>query len=113
MVWWDPLIVAAPGTFHNDLLSRAHLENLAPRGAGRYPRVSPETLLDPRLEVVVSPDSIDTRAGYRGLLGTPEGQRLASGKVRTIWLPADLANRPGPRLVTALEELVAIREQSP
>jgi hypothetical protein len=33
--------------------------------------------------------------------------------VRVIWLPADPASRPGPRLPLALEALVAAREADP
>ncbi len=109
VVWWEPLIVAAPGTFHDDLLRRAGLDNLAPGRGGRYPRVDPELLLDARLEVAVVPDESDIRAGFRRTLASPAGVRLASGEVRTIWLPADAASRPGPRLPDALDALVAAR----
>ena len=80
VVWWEPLIVAAPGTFHDDLLRRAALANLAPAGAGRYPRVDPELLLDPRLEVVVAADEPDLRAGFARTAATPAGveDRLAA-----------------------------------
>ena len=111
VVWWDPLIVAAPGTFHDDLLRRAALDNLAAGGAGRYPRVDPELLLDPRLQVVVAPDEPDVRAGFARVLRARTGARLASGTVRVLWLPADAASRPGPRLPDALEALVAARER--
>jgi ABC-type Fe3+-hydroxamate transport system substrate-binding protein len=110
VVWWEPLIVAAPGTFHDDMLRRAGLANLAPGSAGRYPRVDPEILLDPRLEVVVAPDERDLREGFARTFGSPAGDRLASGAIPVVWLPADLANRPGPRLPAALEALVAARE---
>lgn len=109
VVWWEPLIVAAPGSFHDNLLRRAGLSNMAPQGAGRYPRASRELLLDPRLEIVVAPDEDDLRTAHRGLLAKPEGSHLASGRVEVIWLPADPASRPGPRLVEALETLVAAR----
>lgn len=109
VVWWDPLIVAAPGTFHDDLLRHAGLANLAPAGAGRYPRASNELLLDPRLEVVVAPDEPPLRDLFRSLLDRAEGGRLARGTVQVIWLPADPASRPGPRLVEALEALVEAR----
>jgi len=109
VVWWEPLIVAAPGTFHHDLLRLAGLANLAPEGAGRYPRTSTELLLDPRLEVVVAPDEPPLRAMFQSLLGRAEGARLARGAVEVIWLPADPASRPGPRLVDALEALVEAR----
>jgi iron complex transport system substrate-binding protein len=113
VVWWDPLIVAAPGTFHDDLLRLARLDNLAPRHAGRYPRVSPEMLLDPVLQTVVAPDEPVVRQGFARVLHSPAGRRLASGRVALIWLPADLANRPGPRLPRALELLVAARQERP
>ena len=110
VIWWEPLIVAAPGTFHDDLLRRARLVNLAPTGAGRYPRVDPELLLDPRLEVVVAADEPDLRDGL-------ERSRLAgrarSGSVGMHWLPAAPASRPGPRLPEALEALLAAREANP
>jgi ABC-type Fe3+-hydroxamate transport system substrate-binding protein len=109
VVWWNPLIVAAPGTFHDDLLRRARLADLAPSSAGRYPRVNPEVLLDPRLDVVVAPDEPDLRAGFARVVASAAGSRLASGAVRVIWLPADLVDRPGPRLPGALEALVAAR----
>ena len=113
VVWWEPLIVAAPGTFHDDLLRHAGLSNLAPASGGRYPRVDPEQLLDPRLQVVAAPDERDLREGYRTLTGSPAGQRLASGALELIWLPADPASRPGPRLPEALEALVTAREAHP
>jgi len=109
VVWWDPLIVAAPGTFHDDMLRRSRLENLAPAAAGRYPRVDPELLLDARLAVIVAPDEPDLRAGFARLTASPFGARLAAGTPRVIWLPADLADRPGPRLPAALEALVTAR----
>jgi iron complex transport system substrate-binding protein len=111
VVWWDPLIVAAPGSFHDDLLGRANLENLAPRGGGRYPQVDPELLLDPCLEVVVAPEETDLRAGFDRVRRSPAGARLDAGQVRVIWLPADPASRPGPRLADALDALVAARQE--
>jgi cobalamin transport system substrate-binding protein len=108
-VWWNPLIVAGPGTFIDDVLLRARLVNLAPGSAGRFPRVDPELLLDPHLDVVVAPDEPDLREGFERILASPAGSRLAAGKVRVIWLPADLADRPGPRLPAALKALVTAR----
>jgi ABC-type hemin transport system substrate-binding protein len=113
VVWWQPLIVAAPGTFHDDLLRRAGLDNALARAAGRYPPVDPELLLDPQLAVVVSPDEADVRATFTSLACSPAAARLRAGAVRVIWLPADAASRPGPRLVDALEALVAAREVAP
>lgn len=113
VVWWDPLIVAAPGTFHDDLLRLAGLVNRAPAGAGRYPRLDPETLLDPTLDLVVAPDEGENRPLFAKLLTRPAGLRLARGSLPVLWVPADPASRPGPRLPLALEALLAAREANP
>jgi len=113
VVWWEPLIVAAPGTFHDDLLRLAGLDGTAPRVAGRYPRVDPEVLLDTRLAIVVAPDEPDVRATFTAVSTRPVAGRIRSGATRVIWLPADAVSRPGPRLVDALELLVAAREAAP
>ncbi len=113
VVWWEPLLVAATGTFHDDLLRRAGLVNVAPAAAGRYPRVDPELLLDPRLEVVVAPDEPDVHATFEAVRSRPVASRLRAGTTRVLWIPANLANRPGPRLVDGLEALIAAREDSP
>jgi iron complex transport system substrate-binding protein len=113
VVWWKPLMVAAPGTFHDDLLRIAHVVNLAPRHAGRYPQVSEELLLDPSLKVLVVADEPDLRAGFAVVVHEPVGRRLAEGRVRVVWLPADPASRPGPRLPQALDALVAARLKAP
>ena len=107
------MIVAAPGTLHDDLLRHAGLDTTAPRIAGRYPRVDPELLLDRRLAVVVTPDEPDARVTFAAVSTRPAADRIRSGALRVIWLPADLVSRPGPRLADALELLVAARESEP
>jgi iron complex transport system substrate-binding protein len=113
VVWWEPLMVAAPGTVHHDLLRRSGLSNLAPGGAGRYPRLQPEILLDRRLLVVVTVDETDVTAGLERLSRTPPGRRLASGEIRLVALPADEASRPGPRLPQALHRLSSALAMQP
>ncbi len=109
IVWWQPLMVAGPGTFHHDLLAAAGLANLAPAGGGRYPRINPELLLDPRLDTIVVPDEEDLRTGFAQMAREAIGRRLNSGTVAVLWLAADPASRPGPRVVEALEQLVEMR----
>ena len=107
------MIIAAPGTVHDDLLRRAGLDSTVPRLAGRYPRVDPEVLLDRRLAILVTPDEPDARATFAAVSARPLAERIRSGALRVIWLPADLVSRPGPRLADALELLVAARESDP
>ncbi len=113
VAWWDPLVVAAPGTVHDDLLRLAGLVNRAPAGGGRYPRVDPEVLLDPTLDLVVAPRDPSGVALHAALVARPAGRRLASGSLPVIWLPADPASRPGPRWPIALETLLSAREARP
>lgn len=109
VVWSQPLLAAAPGTFHHDLLAAARVTNLAPAGGGRYPPLNPEILLDRRLDLLIAPDDPDIRAGLRHLSEQPAGRRLRSGDLPVLWLAADPASRPGPRLLEALEQLVDLR----
>jgi len=113
VAWWDPLMVAGPGTVHHDLLALAGLDNRAPARGGRYPRVDPEVLLDPALQVLVAPADPDSRPLVDALLRRPAGLRLRRGTLPLIWLPADPASRPGPRLLLALDVLLAAREAAP
>ncbi len=109
VVWWQPLMVAGPGTFHHHLLAAAGVANLAPGGAGRYPRINPELLLDPRLDTVVVPDEPEMRTAFARLAEKPMSRRLLSGGTAMLWLAADPASRAGPRLAEALEQLVDAR----
>lgn len=113
VAWWDPLMVAAPGTVHHDLLELAGLANRAPARGGRYPRVDPEVLLDPAVDLVVAPADPASRPLFEALLHRPAGFRLRRATLPVIWLPADPASRPGPRLLLALDTLMEAREAAP
>jgi cobalamin transport system substrate-binding protein len=115
IVWPDPPIVAGRSTFVGDLLARARLTNAAPAAAGDWPRVSFETLAawDPRL--IVRPETAENRAAFEKAFA-PGGRFTllsASRDGRVLVLPGDLLERPGPRLVEALERLVAALEARP
>lgn len=108
VVWPDPPILAGHDTFVGDLLQHARLENAAPRSAGAWPRVSFETLAawDPRL--VIRPDTPENHAAF-GKAFAPGGRwdvLPAVKEKRVLVLPGALLERPGPRLVDALERLV-------
>ena len=104
VVWWEPLIVAAPGTFHDDLLpprrprttSRRRCRPLPARRPGGAPRPPPRGRRDARRA---------RRACYlrRRVATAPAPTDRVRCTARVIWLPADPASRPGPRLPDALE----------
>jgi iron complex transport system substrate-binding protein len=99
----SPVIAAGVGTFLDELLRAAGGENAASSFSGRYPRFSVENLL------AASPDMIFL-AAMDGVESFPdevtrweEVPAFRDGEV--IILDGDLVTRPGPRMVSALEEI--------
>ena len=102
----SPIIVAGNGTFLDELVRAPGGINAAGRFAGRYPRLSLEDL------IAAGPDIILV-AGMTGVEGfSPDVSRWAevpafrNGDVVT--LDGDLVTRPGPRMVTALENVARV-----
>lgn len=106
IVWHDPLMTAGSGTLQDELIQKAGGANIS-RGIADYGNVS--------LEVVVkeNPGVIIAGAGH----GSVEDQTLQyarseprlrdtaarqTGRVHAV--DADLASRPGPRIVDGLEQ---------
>lgn len=109
LVWPDPPVVAGAGTFVGDLLGRAGFTNAVPMGAGDWPRVSLETLAAWNPDLVVRPATPENDDAFRAAFGSGRFRvvpALREGRVAT--LPGDLLERPGPRLVDALEKLAAL-----
>ncbi len=110
VIWPDPPVVAGPDSFLGDLLSRAGLVNVVPRKAGEWPRVTYETLAVWNPDFVVRPETAENGPAFARALG-PDGRwRLvpAVRAGRVIALPGAWLERPGPRLVDALERLAAL-----
>lgn len=109
LIWPDPPIVAGPGTFVGDLLARAGLANVVPASAGEWPRVSHETLVAWNPGLLVRPETAENRVTFEGAFAPGSRWRLLSAvrDGRVVVLPGAWLERPGPRLVDALEALVA------
>lgn len=111
LIWPDPPVVAGPKTFIGDLLQRAGLQNLAPeRGGsgGGWPRVSHETIAGWKPSVVIRPDTKENSAAFRKSFTEDPRWKVVpavrDGHVVTV--PGNWLERPGPRLVDALERIV-------
>jgi iron complex transport system substrate-binding protein len=108
----DPLVVAGPGSFGDELLTLAGALNLAAEARSRYPTYSLERVLSLEPEVIVessemarsrSPSTEELRARWERF------QSLPAVRARRIyWIDPHLLARPGPRLVQALEELARL-----
>jgi iron complex transport system substrate-binding protein len=110
LIWPDPPVAAGAGTFVGDVLKRAGFVNVVPLAAGDWPRVSFEALAAWNPDLVVRPETPENAEAFRRAL-TDARWRLvpAVHEGRVVALPGNLLERPGPRLVEALERLAAVR----
>jgi iron complex transport system substrate-binding protein len=107
LVWPDPPVVAGRGTFVGDVLARAGFTNVVPGGAGDWPRVSLETLAGWNPDLVVRPATPENAAAFDAALSGALRLVPAVKDGRVAAIPGALLERPGPRLVDALESLAA------
>ncbi|MHC1566303.1 MAG: ABC transporter substrate-binding protein [Candidatus Syntropharchaeia archaeon] len=110
VIWHDPLWTAGNGTFENEMISIAGGENIASDIDG-YSVISLETVVDRDPEVIIttsgggmglagrnlSYEYITTDSRFVGITAVKEG--------RVYVIDADIACRPGPRIVDALEQI--------
>lgn len=109
----QPLITVGPGSFIDQLIGLVGGVNIAAKSATPYPRLSMETVLQEDPEVLVFP------VGKAEGISDSEQQAwrqwtsltaVKQGRLRQI--PADLLNRPGPRIGKGLELLADILHPS-
>ncbi|MCB0397879.1 MAG: ABC transporter substrate-binding protein [Flavobacteriales bacterium] len=53
VIWNDPIMLAAPGSFIDDMMTRCGFINVCPTGQGRYPSVTTEGLRALRPELIL------------------------------------------------------------
>lgn len=106
VVGHDPLFVAGAGTFADDLLSYANVENACGDAQGwvRYGMEdllarNPEVILDSTMGSERQPDEQVVAYWKRW----PDLAAVKAGRVHAV--DPDLTNRPGPRIARALLEL--------
>jgi iron complex transport system substrate-binding protein len=104
LVWPDPPQAAGAGTFLNDLLREAGADNLVGNRAG-WPILSPEFIATAPVELLVVPDSDQTRDAYARALSQGALSRGPIAKARIVRLDESALTRPGPRVFDMLERL--------
>jgi len=106
LLWANPLMAVAPGTYIHDLMETAGGLNVVQDRTVPYPRIGWEQVLAWAPEVIVLPEH---REGERQALPA-EMQRAwrtvpAVRANRVVSLPSDSIHRPGPRIVEGVERL--------
>jgi iron complex transport system substrate-binding protein len=105
----QPLITVGPGSFIHQVIGFAGGVNIASNASVPYPRLNMEAVLKEDPEIIVFPIGKSE--------GIPQGDQqlwrqwtslsaVKQGQLHQI--PADLLNRPGPRIVEGLERLARI-----
>ncbi len=104
LVWDDPLMGAGRGSYLDDLIREAGGRNVTGNRPEPYTRLSWESLLADPPDVVIGPNNLKTAV---------EATARKVNARHTAILDEDIASRPGPRVIEALELFhVAIRASS-
>ncbi|MBT9132096.1 MAG: Vitamin B12-binding protein [Firmicutes bacterium] len=101
IVWHDPLLVAGSGTFADDLINKAGGKNIA-YDLTQWAGIDLETVIARNPQLIIAPHRA---AGVKDKLRLGLGVTDAFRENRVYLVEEDLFDRPGPRLVDALEEL--------
>ena len=105
----QPLITVGPGSYIHQVIKVAGGSNIASKTTVPYPHLNMETVLKEDPEIIIFP------------VGKAEGIPLSEQQQWLRWtslsavkqgrlhqIPADVLNRPGPRIVEGLEALARI-----
>lgn len=98
------LFTVGPGSFAHDLIVRAGGDNIAADADVPYPQISDETaiLRDPEIIFVGGHQTLLRLGDLRLRPGWAEVSAVRAGRVVVLEDP-DIASRPGPRIIDALE----------
>jgi len=103
LVWPDPPQAAGKGTFLDDVLTSAGGLNVITSSG--WPVVSPEYLATAEIDVLVVPESGETREAWDRAFASGALSRGAIARARLVRLPESALTRPGPRVFEMLERL--------
>ena len=103
----DPLITAGPGTFVDDLITRAGGINIAHNAGTGWPRYSVEAVITLEPDIIITGSHVSS--GKPGESRTRLWQKyrtvpaVKNGRIYSV--DSDITLRPGPRAVDGLEKL--------
>jgi iron complex transport system substrate-binding protein len=109
----QPLITVGPGSFIDQLIGLAGGVNVAAKSGAPYPRLSMESVLMEDPEVLIFPIGQTEGISESEQQVWQQWSGLSAIKQRRVHqIPADLLNRPGPRIGQGLERLAVILHPS-
>jgi iron complex transport system substrate-binding protein len=102
------LFTVGPGSFAHDLIVRAGGDNIAADAGVPYPQISDETVIlrDPQIIFIGGHQTLTRLGDLRLRPGWAEVSAVRAGRVVVLEDP-DIASRPGPRIIDALELIAA------
>ena len=106
LVWPDPPQAAGRGTFLDDLLTEAGARNLV-GDRGGWPVLSAEYLATTPVDVLIVPESEQTKEAYARAFASGPLSRGPVAKAKVVRLDESALTRPGPRVFDMLERLSA------
>ena len=102
-VWYDPIMTAGPGTFIDELITKAGGTNLAGATYGKYPILSLEELIAKQPDVIFYGHAMET---VEQLMGRDNWGTIPAIKNGRIYmLDENMILRPGPRIAEGLREM--------
>jgi cobalamin transport system substrate-binding protein len=108
VVWYRPLITAGPKTFISDVIRRAGGDSVSDNLQGEWPRLSLEDALTRDPDVILFPRTEAFSPDLEEFKRLPVWKDFRAVKNGRLYFIPDTINRPGPRLIDALEEVARI-----
>jgi iron complex transport system substrate-binding protein len=104
----EPLIVAGQDTFLDEIVTKCGAENIF-RSEKRYQRVSSETLVTKKADLILMADFFENKKSEaRAVSLWREFKPFKFARIEV--LNPDISARPGPRLISGVEEICKIIE---
>lgn len=104
LVWDDPITLAGAGAFLHDVLRLAGGANVAADLPQPYPTLDPEQFAVRNPEAIVF--ALHDQARVKGAATRPGIRNTAAARNHRIFsVPEDLTIRPGPRLISGIEQV--------
>jgi len=108
-VWDEPLMTAGPGSFIDEVLRLAGMQNIFNDAISSYPSVSDEVVVSRNPDVILSPSTHASQVSVEKMLQRQGWSEVKAMKEKQVFIvDGDQISRCGPRLLDALEEMIRV-----